>query len=87
MEVNVSIYVFYYNDSRARVFTKASIDKEATALLKKHGYKKHHFEVEAESAASAIEMLKYNDEGYLKELKEYSENLLFVSLVSAATVW
>ncbi|MGK9172163.1 hypothetical protein KXR87_02855 [Yokenella regensburgei] len=83
----MTVYVFYYNDSCARVFTKESVDKDAAALLKRHGYKKHHFEAEAESAASAIEMLKNSDDSYLNELKEYSENILFVSMVGLATMW
>ena len=78
-------YVFYYNESDARVFTKESVNHEAAALLKRKGYKKHHFEVDAASAKEAIAKLKKNDEDYLKELKDYSDDLLFVGLTGLTT--
>ncbi|ADO48810.1 hypothetical protein [[Enterobacter] lignolyticus] len=81
----MSVYVFYYNESGARVFTKSSVNKEAKDLLKRKGYKKHFFEVEAESAQDAIAKMKKNDDEYLKELKDYSDNLLFVGLVGVAS--
>lgn len=81
----MSVYVFYYNESGARVFTKSSVNKEAKELLKKKGYKKHFFEVEAESAHDAIAKMKNNDNEYLKELKDYSDSLLFVGLVGMAS--
>lgn len=81
----MSVYVFYYNESGARVFTKSSVNEEAKALLKRKGYKKHHFEVDAESAQDAIAKMKKNDDEYLKELKDYSDSLLFVGLVGVTT--
>ncbi|MCL5501727.1 hypothetical protein SAMN05216563_1105 [Phytobacter palmae] len=81
----MSVYVFYYNESGARVFTKSSVNEEAKELLKRKGYKKHHFEVEAESAKDAIAMMKQNDDEYLKELKDYSDSLLFVGLAGVAS--
>ncbi|WP_318375424.1 hypothetical protein [Enterobacter sp.] len=81
----MKIYAFYYNESDARVFAKESINQEAAALLKRKGYKKHHFEVEALSAQEAIAKLKKNDDDYLNELKDYSDDLLFVGLAGIAT--
>lgn len=81
----MSVYVFYYNELGARVFPKSSVNKEAKELLKGKGYKKHFFEVEAESAQDAIAKMKNNDDEYLKELKGYSDNLLFVGLVGVAS--
>lgn len=81
----MSVYVFYYNESGARVFTKSSVNKEAKDLLKRKGYKKHFFEVEAESAQDAIAKMKNNDNEYLKELKDYSDSLLFVGLAGVAS--
>ncbi|WP_449555156.1 hypothetical protein [Lelliottia amnigena] len=80
----MSLYVFYYNESGARVFTKSSVNDEAKELLKRKGYKKHFFEVEATSAKEAIAKMKSNDDDYLKELKDYSDSLLFVGLVGGA---
>ncbi|GCU71214.1 MULTISPECIES: hypothetical protein [Enterobacteriaceae] len=77
----MSVYVFYYNESGARVFTKSSVNDEAKELLKRKGYKKHFFEVEAESAKEAIAKMKSNNDEYLNELKHYSDSLLFVGLV------
>lgn len=82
----MSVYVFYYNESGARVFPKSSVNEEAKALLKRKGYKKHHFEVDADSAKDAIAMIKQNDDEYLKELKDYSDSLLFVGLAGIASV-
>lgn len=81
----MSVYVFYYNESGARVFTKSSVNDEAKELLKRKGYKKHFFEVEAESATEAIAKMKNNDDEYLKELKDYSDSLLFVGVVGVAS--
>lgn len=81
----MNVYVFYYNESGARVFNKSSVNKEAKEILNRKGYKKHFFEVEAESAQDAIAKMKNNDDEYLKELKDYSDSLLFVGLVGVAS--
>ncbi|WP_371332421.1 hypothetical protein [Klebsiella quasipneumoniae] len=50
-------------------------------FLKRKGYKKHFFEVEAESAKEALAKMKSNNDEYLNELKDYSDSLLFVGIV------
>lgn len=81
----MDVYVFYYNDSSAKVFAKNSLTADDIQQLKQDGFKKYHTEFTAENKQAAIAQLNANNEENLENLKEYSGDILFSSVIEAST--
>lgn len=81
----MDVYVFYYNDSTAKVFAKNDLTPENIQQLKQDGFKKYPTEFTAENKQAAIAQLNANNEENLKDLKGYSGDILFSSVIDAST--
>lgn len=81
----MDVYVFYYNDSTTKVFAKSSLTPEDIRQLKLSGLKKYHTEFNAENKQAAIAQLNANNEENVKNLKEYSGDILFSNAIDVST--
>jgi hypothetical protein len=85
MRAKMDVYVFYYNDSTAKVFAKNDLTADDIQQLKQGGFKKYPTEFTAENKQAAIAKLNANNEENLKNLQEYSSDILFSNVIEAST--
>lgn len=77
----MDVYVFYYNDSTAKIFAKNGLTPDDIQQLKQGGFKKYPTEFTAENKQAAIAQLNANNEENLEGLKELSGDFQSASLM------
>ncbi|MEN4849423.1 hypothetical protein ABEH01_08320 [Pantoea agglomerans] len=78
-------YVVFTKNSENKIESKALLKESATPKivkeLKHNGFRKHIVEVEADDERDAIKKINEHSLSYQKDLKEYSGNVVIISVV------
>ncbi|PWV66543.1 hypothetical protein C7425_104270 [Pantoea ananatis] len=78
-------YVIFTKNGEHKIESKVLLKEAATSEvvkeLKKNGFRKHIVEVEANDEREAVKKLNEHSLSYQKDLKEYSGNVVIISVV------
>lgn len=78
-------YVVFTKNSEHKIESKVLLKESATPKivkeLKQNGFRKHIVEVEAYDEKEAVKKINEHNLSYQKDLKEYSGNVVIISVV------
>lgn len=82
----MSKYVIFISSSGGKAVPKELVTYSFTRDMKKKGFRKHHIEVEAESEEDAVKELNKFNEGFMKDVKEYTGSIIIISVCVILTL-